>query len=210
MNYAAVRAVSMHSLNRQRANIVLSNLWDKKRVMTPVEVSLEERIFEWDGALRWRGSAPLAKGRIGVSMRSLLKSIAPAHDATGTIPDNNHIFQRLIKLYSNEGYLLWYDLSQCTANIVLKEGATSESQLKAWGHGLLVAYRLTKPYATTATSDEVLQLLDVTLIEISSGWEDCVLRMRTAGWDTQVPNLETSSRIRICPPTRDQMREKKL
>ena len=86
-NHAAVRSVSMRSMNRQRANIVLSHLFHDKRALTPEEVSFEERIFEWDGVLRWKGSAPIAKARIGVSLRCLLTSLAPAHDVTGAISD---------------------------------------------------------------------------------------------------------------------------
>lgn len=78
-NYRAVRAVQMTSLNRQRANIVFSTLFetddggwqttttpttttkerrnqeadDEFRVPRPDEVAAHERIFERDGILRW-------------------------------------------------------------------------------------------------------------------------------------------------------------
>ncbi|TKA67954.1 hypothetical protein B0A49_07548 [Cryomyces minteri] len=51
-NHAAVRAVSMRTLNRQRANLVFSHLIEDDEVLTPEEVSKKERIFDWDGVLK--------------------------------------------------------------------------------------------------------------------------------------------------------------
>src|ERR1700753_1137715 len=70
-NYLAVRAVCMQTLNRQRANLVFSSLLEQiasdkttnrgaktlPRLVypTPEEVRLQERVFERDGVLRWKG-----------------------------------------------------------------------------------------------------------------------------------------------------------
>ena len=196
MNHAAVRAVSLHSLNRQRANIVLSNLLEDNRVMTPDEVSSQERIFEWDGVLRWRGK-PFAQAIIGVTLHSLLKTLAPAHIVTGAICDGNLILERLIQIYSHEDFLVWYDSPKRTAYIVLKGQASPEAQLKAWALALWGAHRFAKQYATGANTEKLLQLLEVTLRDISNQWGDYMARIRAAGWDTDVANLETSSGSRI-------------
>ena len=196
MNHAAVRAVSLHTLNRQRANIVLSNLLEDDRVMTPDQVSYQERIFEWDGVLRWRGK-PFAKAIIGVTLHSLLKTLAPAHIVTGAIRDGNLILERLIDIYSHEDFLMWYDSPKRTAYIVLKGQASPEAQLKAWALALWVAHRFEKQYATGANTEDLLQLLEMTLSDISDQWGDYMERIRAAGWDIDVANLETSLSSRI-------------
>ncbi|KAL9025423.1 MAG: hypothetical protein Q9196_005754, partial [Gyalolechia fulgens] len=200
MNRAAVRAVRMHSLNRQRANLVFSTFLDQDKVLTPEEVSLQERIFEWDGVLRWRGSSPLAKGRIGLSMRDLLASLAPAHSTTGSIRDGEAKLMRLIHLYRQEEFLVWYDGPQRVGRISLKEGAGAEWQLKAWALMLWIAHRHgvgEGAYATSASSASTFDLHRATLRDLSSRWPECVNRMRTAGWDVDVASLETTSGSRI-------------
>ena len=208
MNRAAVRAVSMHSLNRQRANLVFSTFLDQNKVLTPKEVSLQERIFEWDGVLRWRSSSPFAKSKIGLTLRELLASLAPAHEMTGSIRDGGAKVMRLIHLYSQEGFLVWYDAPQRVGHISLKEGAPSSSQLKAWALILWVAHRQRQAgaHATSASFESALELHRTTLQELSSRWLDCIERLRTAGWDINVANLETTSgsRIRVRAKTEGQ------
>ena len=197
MNHAAVRSVSMHSLNRQRANIVLSNLLHDKRALTPAEVSIEERIFEWDGVLRWRGSVPIGKARIGVALRSLLSTLEPAHDVTGAIRDSNFVLQRLTRIFSEEDFLMWYDARKLLAYIVLKGQASPRTQLKAWALALSVAHRLDAEDATSATSDKILRSIESSMTKISNQWADCIKHMKAAGWDIDIANLETNSAIRI-------------
>ena len=196
-NHAAVRSVNMHSLNRQRANIVLSNLLHDKKVLTPAKVCLEERIFEWDGVLRWRGSVPIAKARIGVSLRSLLSSLEPAHDVTGATSDINFVLQRLTRIYEREDFLMWYDASRKMAYIVLKEQASPRTQLKAWALALWVANRLKDGDATSATIDKILELIESSVMEISNQWTELIERIKAAGWEIDIANLETTSATRI-------------
>lgn len=195
-NHAAVRSVSMHSLNRQRANIVLSNLLQDKKALTPQEVSIEERIFEWDGVLRWRGSVPIAKARIGVSLGSLLSAVEPAHDVTGAIRDSNFVLQRLTRIYEREDFLMWYDASRTVA-IVLKEQASPRTQLKAWALALWVAHRLEDGDATSAMVDKMLDVIELALMEISNQWAELIERIEAAGWDIDIGHLETTSATRI-------------
>ena len=196
MNRAAVRAVSLHSLNRQRANIVLSNLLEDDRVMTPDEVSSQERIFNWDGILQWKGR-PFAKAMIGVKLHSLLKTLAPAHLVTGAIRDGNLILERLLKIYSHENFLVWYDWPKRTAYIVLKGQASPEAQLKAWTLALWGAHRFEEHYATGASTENLLQLFEMTLRDISGLWDGYTERIIASGWDISIANLETYSGSRI-------------
>lgn len=197
MNHAAVKAVSLHSVNRQRANILFSAFWEQKRVMTPEEVSQQERIFEWDGVLRWRASAPLAKARIGVPLQTLLSSLAPAHAATNSTRDANAQLKTLIKLFGQDLYLLSYETTNKVALIVLREGATPLSSFKAWAHALLLSHRLDEIYATGAPSSNLQKLLQSTLEDITEIWDAFVQQLTTAGWDIDVSNLETASGTRL-------------
>lgn len=208
MNRAAVRAVSMHSLNRQRANLVFSTFLDENKVLTPKEVSLQERIFEWDGVLRWKGSTSFATAKIGFPFRHLLASIAPAHEVSGSIRDGEAKIMRLTRTYSQEDFLVWYDAPQRVGHVTLKEEAAPQSQLKAWATVLWVAHRHRMAggsHATSAAFEPILDLHRTTLVELSSRWPDCMDRMRMAGWDLDVVGLETASgsRVRLQPGADD-------
>lgn len=197
MNHAAVKAVSLHSVNRQRANILFSAFWDQKRVMTPEEVSQQERIFEWDGVLRWRGSAPFAKARIGVSLQTLLSSLAPAHAVTSSTRDADAHFKTLFEVFGQNLYLLSYDTTKKVTLIVLKEGATPVSSFKAWAHALLLSHRLDETYATAAPKNDLQKLVQSTLEDITEIWDPFVQQLTTAGWDIDISNFETASGTRL-------------
>ena len=198
MNHAAVRAVSMHTLNRQRANIVLSNLLAHDKVLKPEEVSRQERIFELDGVLRWKGSKVLGHAKIGVTLGSLATTLVPRHNVTGSILTVMDM-AKLADVYRHEEYLLWYDSASRIAYIVLKEGASPTSQLKAWTHALWIAHRHATIQATGDVLDmiAILRLVEATLKDLSSRWSGCLERLKTSGWDIEVANLETTSGTRI-------------
>ncbi|KAH7125338.1 vitamin B6 photo-protection and homoeostasis-domain-containing protein [Dendryphion nanum] len=65
-NYAAVSAVSLRTLNRQRASIVFATAIQTGRVLGPAEVARVEKVFEWDGVLRW---AVVGSGIGGLNVR---------------------------------------------------------------------------------------------------------------------------------------------
>lgn len=197
MNHAAVRAVSMNTLNRQRANIVLSTYLEHGWVMTPTEVSQQERIFEWDGVLRWQGSSVLAYAKIGGRLQGLLASLAPSHQMTGSTSDADFLLKKLIALYVLEDYLLWYSARDRVVYIVLSDRAGSSTQLKAWAHGLLTVHRLDGDVAIGATDEQLLSILRATLTDISRCWGACTTQLSTAGWDLEVASLETASGTRI-------------
>ena len=165
-------------------------------MMTPDEVSSQERIFNWDGILQWKGR-PFAKAIIGVKLHSLLKTLAPAHLVTGAIRDGNLILERLLEIYSHECFLVWYDSPKRTAYIVLKGQASPEAQLKAWTLALWGAYRFEERYATGASTEKLLELFEITLREISNLWNGYMERIIASGWDISIANLETCSGSRI-------------
>lgn len=201
MNRAAVRAVSMRTLNRQRANIVLSAYLDDEKVLTPEEVSARERIFEWDGVLRWKDSTPIARAEIGHSFHDLIRRLASPQTITGSRRDIEAKLANLIRLYDGEDFLVRYSLAPGVALIILKEGAGSIAQLKAWALALWVAHRhhqAGRGYATGASSAQaILDLHRTTLEDLSHRWADCIERLAAAGWDLHTDSLETGSGSRI-------------
>ena len=197
MNHAAVRAVSMRSLNRQRSNIALSRFLDDGRIMTPEEVSRQERIFERNNILRWNCSPALAKASIGMPLQKLISVLAPMHAATGSTRDPESQLQHLIETFSNEKYLLWFDARAVVVLIVIKEGADPQSLLKAWAQALLIAHRYHEDNATCALAEGVFQLVRSSLKDVSSKFEDCLAGLSAAGWDVDIGSLEISSTTRL-------------
>jgi len=199
MNHAAVRAVSMHTLNRQRANIVFSAMVAKNRVLKPVEVAARERIFEWDGALRWEGAQVIGTARIGVALGELVAHLGSSQGVTRSVRDSSIDLERLAELYDEEDYIAWYDSSSRAGVIVLKDGAKPTSQLKSWAHILLTAHNLAGGDATSAASQDeaTLQQLKATLTTLSDNWDLHLTSLKAAGWDVDNASLETTSSSRI-------------
>ena len=199
MNHAAVRAVSMHTLNRQRANIVLSNMLADGTVLTPEEVSLNERIFERDGALRWKGGKVMATAKIGVSLQTLVQSIGQSDKTTGSFRETSIDLEDLIDAFRPEEYILWYDSSHKVSYIVLKAEASVKSQLKAWCHALWLVqgFASGEMIGEKANDQAMLRRLTKTLGELSLRWTNDIESLRAAGWDLDTGHLETAASTRI-------------
>ncbi|MCJ1286997.1 hypothetical protein MMC26_006344 [Xylographa opegraphella] len=202
MNHAAVRAVSMHTLNRQRANIVLSTMLDQRKVLTPGEVSLQERIFERDGVLRWCGTRIIGKAVIGVSLKGVIGFLGQPHRVTSSVRSPSISLERLVSIFQEEEYLLWYERSRHLALIVVKSKASPQSQLKAWSHALLMAQLQASEDRAGANAksmdEETLRRLQETLKQISIRWGQSLVALEASGWDLNTASLETSSSSRIC------------
>ena len=203
-NYAAVRAVAMRTLNRQRSNILLSAILNENEVLSPAEVSKRERIFEWDGALRWQfehSSRVLGSCRIGVSLHELHNLFS------SSVSDGKADLTQLLDIFENEGYLLWLDRNSKRAAIVLKTQATPICQLKAWWHALLISKELASRQAhysedkvaekRPCTPVRMYSLLKETLEAISNVSDLNIGRLQPAGWHIDTPSLETSLRKRV-------------
>ncbi|KAF2809740.1 DUF647-domain-containing protein [Mytilinidion resinicola] len=188
MNHQAVRAVSMRTLNRQRANIVLGEFMSRGRVLKPKEVSGKERVFERDGVLRWVDGRVLGYGRIGVDLQTLLQRLGPRHATTGAVQLDSKL-SALAELYRDEAYMLWFDVARSEALIVLKQDSTPVDQLKAWTQALMVASR---PKEADSLSE-----LRMTLQEASKTWKETTEKLAAAGWDLEVAALETRPGRRV-------------
>ncbi|PWY76396.1 DUF647 domain protein [Aspergillus sclerotioniger CBS 115572] len=136
LNYAAVRSVQMTSLNRQRANIVLSTILNSDselthlthpepteqyspspwKTLTPAQVASQEKIFETDGILRWflttkttptPSSQTLGYCRIGISLQQFIASSSFSISTSTESLQTPIPMPHLISLFSEEHYILY-------------------------------------------------------------------------------------------------------
>ncbi|DAA76154.1 TPA_exp: DUF647 domain protein [Trichophyton benhamiae CBS 112371] len=219
-NHAAVRAVKMTTMNRQRTNIVFSHLFEDDRILTPAETSEEERIFERDGVLRWKAesSGILGTCQIGTSLEQLLLLLPEQADrdaletsqTSSTAMEASTNLTALLELFGEEEYILYFGPLSRRGAIVLKAGATAQAQLKAWSHALLVSRHLARKNGTATCIHEkqggqgelspsvsVLSILRDTLREHTRTFKDRVKRLEHAGWQTDVASLETKPGRRV-------------
>ncbi|TLD22654.1 DUF647-domain-containing protein [Venturia nashicola] len=200
MNTWAVRAVSMRSLNRQRANIVLSHLVAHDKVLSPQEVSKRERIFERDGVLRGLDGQVIGYCRIGVSLQQLMKAMSRgSRTTTGSVTLHGNELARLFDLYKSETYILWFDWEASTVYILLKQGTTAQSQLKAWSQGLFLARRAAETSGDNDNDSDDLPFTGIvsSLEQTSKRFDEDIGRLRAAGWDVDICALETRSGTRL-------------
>ncbi|XP_014551361.1 hypothetical protein COCVIDRAFT_60208, partial [Bipolaris victoriae FI3] len=218
-NYAAVRAVSMQSLNRQRANILFSHILQYGIVLSPKEVSVRERIFERGGVLRWADDEVLGKCRIGTSLSELLGRIGRRDKLSGSLAfcsggggdgESEVDVYDLLSIFEAEDYVLWAtgEPAAYEAVIVLKAGCGPIDQLRAWAHALLIAERRqrgggdgggtrTSGAAKAATKHGLVGELKDTLYEVRRMFDKYGDEMRTKGWNLDVAALETKAGMRL-------------
>lgn len=219
-NYAAVRAVRMQTLNRQRANLVFSHVFEHGVVPSPRDVAARERIWERDGVLRWANDQVLGKCRVGVSFHELSRSLAAG-------PHGVEVIVGLLAVFKTQGYVLWPAPSPADETLILlKTGCSPMDQFKAWAHALLLAARAhhdkgqeaasssssswrrrRKPdgatAATTTTTDKhtitrlLLAELSDTLHQVQTMFDQHGETMRAQGWNLDVSAMETKAGVRL-------------
>lgn len=208
-NYMAVRSVTMRTLNRQRANLViLSSLFNpgheknKTVLPSPREISLQERIFERDGALRNIQGTILAYCKVGVSLQELLSSISTPTTA-GTYAEPDSILTSLLSIYKNQGYIMWYSHSRNTFLVVLKEGTAPKVQLDAWFHAIFaVTFRgekIRESETKRMDNQSVLSWMRNSLEE-SEKWRaemEFYEQLERKGWDLNTPAIEVRAGTRL-------------
>lgn len=199
-NYAAVRAVKMRTLNRQRANLILSSLLEADQVLTPQQVSIQERIFERDGVLRWQGSTILGYCRIGVSFDQFLTAIGSQSQAKAAASSSTVDVKSIAKIFQGEEYMLWPDQRQGCIVIVLKTSASVKSQLKAWAHALAAQHKLQSRKTRlrlTSPPQDILDLIGEMLKNVNRNFPSYIGRLKDVGWDLETAALETRSGYRV-------------
>ncbi|KAJ5500487.1 hypothetical protein N7453_009538 [Penicillium expansum] len=220
MNYIAVRAVQMTSLNRQRANIVFSALLasDKSlaldldldldpttptpskkewKILTPAQVAKHERSAQIGVSM----STFLGGSGSGSTLSSFLRgSVSGSTSFQRTLP-----LQRLAAVFADEFYILFLVPSEAAgesvkwhASILLKRGCAVENQLKAWAHALLAA-RVLARITMGSSVDAVLTVVEGTLALLNTDkrFERYLTGLSGAGWDVDIAALETRGGRRI-------------
>lgn len=179
MNHAAVRAVTMRTLNRQRATIVFAQFMADGSILTPNQVSLRERIFERDGVLRNSQDLILGRCEIGISPSKLLAKIGLiSSTASGSMHVSRDELARTFSRLKDDGYVL--HAANQEAWVVLSNDSSPRTQLKAWYHALLTL-AMTK-------HDEAGEGKGMTL---DSAWTLIERDLKLAGWDLETGALET-------------------
>jgi hypothetical protein len=198
LNYAAVRAVSMQSLNRQRANILFSHLLAYNKVLTPKEVAKRERVFEEDGVLRWSNDQVIGSARIGVSLEEVAQHLAasqqPLRKKTRITSDD---LTQLLDIFKGEDYVVWFDTKVSKALILLNKGIGPSSQLKAWCQALLIAEEALNFEAQSTSMPALLNLIARSLKRTTKLFEDHKQTITNAGWLVDIAALETQSGVRL-------------
>jgi Vitamin B6 photo-protection and homoeostasis len=201
-NYAAVRSVTMRTLNRQRANVVFSALMADDEALTPEGAAKQEFIFEKDGTLRWQGIKRLGTCHIGLAFGDLLLAIgSEVSPRTGSFKQLSVSLASLLEVFSAEDYILWFNPANQTARIALKDRSTTVSQLKAWSHALRVAQACSEATTRKVNLDAqaTLMILKDTLRMHNETFDKYLKRLEDAGWNTSIAVLETrlGRRIRV-------------
>jgi hypothetical protein len=199
----------MRCLNRQRANIVFSNMFQHATILCPSDVAQRERIFERDGALRWADDTVIGYCRIGVPLDLLLSRMGQRNKRSGSLHMHAVKLPELMDVFADEQYILWFADNAYEALIVLKEGCTPIDQLKAWGHALLLAqvvrgqdggHQLESDDASSGQKS--LAELRETLEQTRDMWEEYANVLEQEGWDLGVAALETRAGSRVQIETR--------
>jgi hypothetical protein len=206
-NRRAVRAVKMHTLNRQRAGLVYHHLL-QGHVPTPEEIAREERIFERDGVLRDRDDAVLGYCSVGAPMSRLMSAIGDRHDTTSAVHIGDGKLNQILNLYQQSPYILWTDRSSRSNSVrifvVLKKEVQPKDMIVAWWQALNLATGelgakapadAAAPGATTASAQ--LDLFQSSQLQALNLLETYETQLKERGWDLEVAALETVASRRV-------------
>ncbi len=210
-NYMAVRAVCMRTLNRQRANLVLSAILEQintrqegistnskialgpLRYPAPQQIYLHERVFERDGVLRWQGAQVLGFCRLGVDLKTILKCFSLPHQRTGSYDwSRNEEFAKLLEIFQPDEYIVWYDQPRRAFLVVFKNGSDTKTIICAWVFALYFA-----KFGSQKKGRPLVDLLSETARFMRMIRKDMLLGLSEAGWDLETGALETRSGTRI-------------
>ena len=212
MNYKAVRAVSMRTLNRQRATILFAYMHARGKVLTPIEISRQESIFDNNGVIRGADGNILGHCKIGVSFGELLDRLTEQKRSTGSRTTTDQTLAQLLSIYQQAPYVLWLDKKSQEVLILLKQGCTAIDGLQAWYSAFLVLKRAQmRKHLSRSQSDkipqqqslapdghqETLATLEDVQAYVTERFPQIKDLLSDAGFDLDVAVLETRSGTRI-------------
>lgn len=204
----------MRTLNRQRANIVLSQYLSNGEVLTPTQVSEKESIFEVGSELRESHGRVIGHCEIGTPMTELLRSVGKVKDeTTGAIVLPDGVLEHLLHLYKDQNYIMWPEHETQTARVVLKRDCSTAHQVKAWFHALLTMYLFSglsisardgigkdaerRRQASVKGKPGQFETVQLAAGLTNKYFGQLATRLRTAGWDLETAALETHSGTRV-------------
>ncbi|KAK6433454.1 hypothetical protein LTR95_010369 [Oleoguttula sp. CCFEE 5521] len=199
-NRRAVRAVSMRTLNRQRAGIIYHHL-RRDYVPSPEEVAQTEWIFEWDGVMRRADGSLLGHCTVDASISDLLSSIASTHSSTKSTTLGSTSLTKLLLPFAAKKYILWYEPRtigrQLKVSIALKQGAECIDIIAAWWHAIAMAEAVTGIATGNAGDGGGLSVLEKTMRDVDQLLQKYRKPLEDLGWDLKTGALETRSGRRL-------------
>ncbi|KAK5116678.1 hypothetical protein LTR62_007352 [Meristemomyces frigidus] len=210
-NRRAVRAVSMRTLNRQRATIVYHHL-RRGHVPSPKEVSAQELIFERDGILRSASGGMLGWCSMGAGLFLPLRGMASQESTTRALSMNSAWFEHVLLSLKEQRHALIMGESLTIPHlyVVFEKQALTSDLLVGWWHALAFAEEsISSPKAGAASgmfpddgsADLVSQRMAIAAQRSADLLQTFSAGLLAAGWDLGTNALETRSSSRISVPS---------
>lgn len=200
-NYFAVRSVIMTSLNRRRTNIVYGTYRKDGTVLSPLQASRMERIFQRPDALldsptnMFLGVCTVCK-----SFKDFLHSTDPVRRNRNELESSSSVsIANLLNLYDSEKFLLCPgSADQCARTryivyICFKDNAGPEDRLKAWVHAYEFSLLNSKVASKSDGPVKLIELLQESLSRVLFYFPDLLTKLASAGWDTSIDAIVTTS-----------------
>ena len=180
MNYRAVRSVKMRSLNRQRATMVFREWLEHNTIMTPAQVNARESILR-----NGRGSLSSKTGDYTGTC-----GFGSYGDVVAWSPRGYHRY-----MFETSTYFLgiWHRGGYFYMRIAMKEGAPSA--LSAWFDAVNHAYHFDSALKDGLESHYENEMPRGYVSEDQK--KTIFAALTAAGWDLDLPALETRSPVRI-------------
>ncbi|ONM30133.1 Protein root UVB sensitive 5 [Zea mays] len=161
LRYQSISVLKFRTINLKRGRILVKSHVAQHTVPGYVACNEEENILTWERYLRPQVS-------FGVPMERMLGG-----------DKSSDMVNRLLKLYKNEKYILFFEQfgsREPTFLVTFKESATSMSVLRS----LWQAHWLHK---NQLRQDEVFPWLEESIVALENGFTDFLEQLGSAGWD---------------------------
>lgn len=190
MNYLAVRAVSMNTLNRQRATILFQHYLKAQKILTPAQVAQQESILFW---------SPVTSNKFGkpVAILELGKSYYSAMFNSHRIDSASDSYSRILICDRQPGQIR-------PIRMLLFDETSAQDIIGVWFKAVEIAWAMDK---TTGYDEEVKSQFGAKAGPYehrrlhTSFWK----ALKDAGWDLSSQAIDTGTpvRFRITPVKKD-------
>ena len=212
-NRRAVNAVSMRTLNRQRATLMYHQLM-RDKVPKPEDISKHERIFEQDGVLRDAKGNALGSCVFQSSIKPLFESQASQNRSTsGALSVNASWIEQLLDVFAKHKFVINItpstDKQHYNYQAFLKKGATTADCVAAWFTALAFAEAERSMRGSQTTGElyysptgrkTLLRVLNLSVDGVQQLLKRYSDDLKALGWDLDNNALETRSSVRISFP----------